>query len=98
MDNISQLGSLFKKVQYRTSNIPRDAANEFLVYEDKPDRHVRIGRFKRKDVYFFLTQRYAAKFKDEDDFYDFTVFDLWNEKEMYVFSCILFKYISGTSK
>jgi hypothetical protein len=100
MDDISQLAPLFNKVQlqnYQSSN-PRNASNELVIYEDNPGRHINIIGFLRENRYFFLTQRYAAKFKYGNDLYDFTVFDLWSEKEMYVFSYSLLKVIAETSK
>jgi hypothetical protein len=94
MDDIRQLASLFNKVRrqfakdvchdYRSLNSSRNVADELVVYDNKPDRDIKIRTCIKEDKYIFLTTRYVAKFKCEDTFYDFIVFDLRSEKEMYV--------------
>jgi hypothetical protein len=90
MDDITQLDPLFKEVRNPILNgVKRDYPNSespsfsnLLMYKDKPNRDINIIGFLREGYYFFLTQRYIAKFKSEAIFYGFTLFDLWNEEEM----------------
>jgi hypothetical protein len=85
MDNISDLIPFARLRQLSVRDVsshidPSSNFDNLLIYEGS----ISIGTYITDREYFPLNKRYVAKLhhKPEDAFYEFTVFDLWSEKEM----------------
>jgi hypothetical protein len=91
MDDISDLIPFSQLRQLRARDVSSridqsPSSNNLLIYEGLVDINAFYYRYIMKHKYFPLNQRYIAKlnhkFRTRDAFYEFTVFDLWGEKEM----------------
>jgi hypothetical protein len=62
------------------------SSDNLLIYKGLVDKKTRYYEYIFEHYYFPLNQRCFAKLNYEpgmeDSFYEFTVFDLWSEKEM----------------
>jgi hypothetical protein len=89
MDPITQLPSRIARLRIRdvSSRInQRSDSDNLLIYKGLIDKKRPADIYITEHNYFLLNQRYVAKLHHEpgikDAFYEFTVFDLWSEKEM----------------
>jgi hypothetical protein len=83
MDDISELIPFSRLRQLRARDVSRHI-NQCSSSDTLPIHEGLISIFKHITIrhYFVLNQRCVAKLNYNDTKYDFTVLDLWSEKEM----------------
>jgi hypothetical protein len=91
MDNIDKLIPFSQLCQLRARSVSgridqSSKSDNLLIYDGLMNTMAFYTDNIRQHSYFLLNQRCVAKLNQEpdfqNDFYQFTVFDLWSKKEM----------------